>query len=90
MRLKQTSEKSETQKNLNFLFGYRGPLVMIFDWMGVETGGLDLDGGMRGMAGSQMGVGVVGQEGQMAWEGGDGRRTKWQLLGCDGQEDGRV
>ena len=34
VRLKQTSENSETQKNSNFLFGWRGPLVMIFDRVG--------------------------------------------------------
>ena len=30
-----------------------------------------------------------GQEGQMAMEGGDGRRTRWHFLGVVGKEGGR-
>ena len=45
VRLKCTLKNSETQKNSNFLFGWRGPLVMIFG--GVGGWGQD----------SQMGVG---------------------------------
>ena len=41
MRLKQTSENLEAQKNSNFFFGWRGPLVMIFDRVGMGTGRLD-------------------------------------------------
>ena len=36
VRLKRTLE---TRKNSNFLFGWRGPLVMIFDKVGVGAGG---------------------------------------------------
>ena len=35
MRLKQTLENPETWKNSNFLFGWRGSLVMIFGEVGV-------------------------------------------------------
>ena len=39
--LKQTSENLKTQKNSNFPFGWRGPLVMIFGGVGVGAGGPD-------------------------------------------------
>ena len=46
VRLKRTSENSETRKNSNFLFGWRGPLVMIFDRVG--GGGRRREAGGRG------------------------------------------
>ena len=58
VRLKQTSENSETWKNSNFLSGWRGPLVMIFGGTGVgQVGqlGVRLVGAGGAMAGSQMG-----------------------------------
>ena len=39
VRLKRTSENSETWKNSNFLFGWRGPLVIICRGWGQEEGG---------------------------------------------------
>ena len=46
--MKQTSENLETQKNSNFLFGWRGPLVMIFDGVGQEVHWGRGSGGRRG------------------------------------------
>ena len=46
VRLKRRSENLEAQKNSNFLFGWRGSLVMIFG--GVGAGGPDGDGGSGG------------------------------------------
>ena len=39
VRLKRTSENSETWKNSNFLFGWSGPIEMIFDRVGGGVGG---------------------------------------------------
>ena len=50
VRLKQTLENLETLKNSNFLFGWRGPLVMIFG--GVGAGGSDWGGGSGGRRGN--------------------------------------
>ena len=50
VRLKRTLENSETQKNSNFLFGWRGPLVLIFER--VEGGA---GGGWQGSRDFQMG-----------------------------------
>ena len=47
VRLKRTLENSETQKNSNFLSGWRGPLVMIFGGVGSGAGGL-VGGGVSG------------------------------------------
>ena len=63
LRLKQTSK---TQKNSNFLSGWRGPLVMIFGGVGVGHGG-------------QMRQEQWGKEGQMADKGGDGRIQEGQM-----------
>ena len=48
--------KLGNSKNSNFLFGWRGPLVMIFG--GVGAGGPDWGGAGGAMAGSRMGQGV--------------------------------
>ena len=47
-------------------------------WLGQEGDGREPDGGR----------GNGGQEGQMAMEGGDGRRARWQLLGVVGAGGG--
>ena len=84
------SENWETWQNSNFLFAWRGQLVMIFD--GIEGVGQE----------SQMVVGVVGQEDQMVdligqegndrepdcGRGGGVRRVRLQLLGVVGQDEG--
>ena len=61
VRMKRTSENSETQKNSNFLFGWRGPLVMIFDRVG--------GGGRRRVAGDK-GSRWGSVRGQIRWVGG--------------------
>ena len=79
-------ENLETQKNLNFLFGWRVPLVMIFGGLG--AGGPDWGGGNGvggAMAGSQMGQGVGAWSAR--WQGWWGRRL---MVGRSqvGQQDG--
>ena len=74
VRLKQPLENLETQKNSNFLSGWRGPLVMIFGGVGVGVGqvdqlGVGLVGAGGAMAGSQMGQGQCGQGGTDDWGG---------------------
>ena len=57
--------------NSNFLFGWKGPLVMIFG--GVGAGGPDWGGGNGvggAMAGSQMGQGVEARSAR--WQGREG------------------
>ena len=71
VRLKQTSENLETWKKSNFLFGWRGPLVMIFGEVG--AGGPDWGGGSGAggvMAGRQMGQGVGARSAR--WQGREG------------------
>ena len=95
---KQTLENLETWKNSNFLFGWRGPLVMIFG--GVGAGGPDLGGGSgsRSCNGRESdGTGSWGQECQMAGEGGDCRGQEGQMAvardsgagGSDGRGGGQ-
>ena len=57
VRLKQTSENSETRKNSNFLFGWSGPLVMIFGGVGQVS---QLVVGLVGAGGAKTGAGAVG------------------------------
>ena len=57
----RTSENSETWKNSNFLFGWRGPLVVIFDRVG--------GGGRRRVVGGR-GSRWVAVRGQIRWVGG--------------------
>ena len=88
VRLKRTLENLENQKNLNFLFGWKGPLVMILG--GVGAGGPDWgrgSGSRRSNGREPDGTGSWGQECQMAGKGGDGmgRRARLQLLGVVGQ-----
>ena len=64
VRLKRTSENSETWKNSNFLSGWRGPLVMIFGGLGVRVGQVGkmgwVSGSRRGNSREPDGTGAVG------------------------------
>ena len=81
----------ETQKNSNFLFRSRGPLVMIFGGVGWgqegQIGwGREEEGQWQGVRWGRQWV----EEGQIAGERLDDRdrRAKWQLLGVVGAGGG--
>ena len=79
--------KLRTQKNSNFFFGWRGPLVMIF--RGVGAGGPD-GVGQGCWQGARWGRVVRARRAR--WQGRDGmaggRIASWQLLSWWRQEEG--